>query len=82
MCHWTGIWKALGKSKADVVRLIESQPDSESFGRGERGRALALMVFSLLRSCWEDQEDSRRASQGSRDMVSRILQARQAKKEH
>lgn len=34
MCHWTGIWKALGKTKADVVRLIESQPDSESFSAG------------------------------------------------
>lgn len=29
MVHFTGIWKALGHNKADVVRLIESQPESE-----------------------------------------------------
>jgi hypothetical protein len=28
MVHITGIWKALGKNKADIVRLIESQPES------------------------------------------------------
>ncbi|CAE6460373.1 unnamed protein product [Rhizoctonia solani] len=24
---WTGIWKALGNSKADIVKILESQPD-------------------------------------------------------
>ncbi|KAF8193324.1 hypothetical protein BJ912DRAFT_960675 [Pholiota molesta] len=24
---WTGIWKALGNSKADIVKMIDSQPD-------------------------------------------------------
>lgn len=33
MVHWSGIWRALGKSKADVVKLIESQPDSELIAR-------------------------------------------------
>lgn len=26
MVHFTGVWKALGHQKADVVRLIESEP--------------------------------------------------------
>ena len=30
MVLFTSIWKSLGHTKADVVRLIESQPDSES----------------------------------------------------
>lgn len=74
MCHWTGIWKALGKNKADVVRLIESEPDSESFG--EKGRGVALTAYSWIRSRWEDQKDSRRPSQGSGNVVSRTLAVR------
>ncbi|ORY86704.1 transcription regulator HTH, apses-type DNA-binding domain-containing protein, partial [Leucosporidium creatinivorum] len=42
MCHWTGIWKALGKSKADVVRLIESQPEIAGRIRKIRGGYLKV----------------------------------------
>ncbi|TFY83328.1 hypothetical protein EWM64_g684 [Hericium alpestre] len=39
---WTGIWKALGNSKADIVKMIESQPDLASQIRRVRGGYLKI----------------------------------------
>ncbi|KAI0703842.1 transcription regulator HTH, apses-type DNA-binding domain-containing protein [Cytidiella melzeri] len=39
---WTGIWKALGNSKADIVKMIESQPDLASKLRRVRGGFLKI----------------------------------------
>ncbi|EPQ53931.1 DNA-binding domain of Mlu1-box binding protein MBP1, partial [Gloeophyllum trabeum ATCC 11539] len=39
---WTGIWKALGNSKADIVRMVESQPDLASRIRRVRGGYLKI----------------------------------------
>ncbi|KAH9948581.1 hypothetical protein B0H21DRAFT_733136 [Amylocystis lapponica] len=39
---WTGIWKALGNSKADIVKIIESQPDLASQLRRVRGGYLKI----------------------------------------
>ncbi|EKM57861.1 uncharacterized protein PHACADRAFT_88735, partial [Phanerochaete carnosa HHB-10118-sp] len=39
---WTGIWKALGNSKADIVKMIESQPDLASKLRRVRGGYLKI----------------------------------------
>ncbi|KAG8930936.1 hypothetical protein FRC02_003454 [Tulasnella sp. 418] len=39
---WTGIWKALGNSKADIVKMIETQPDLASQIRRVRGGYLKI----------------------------------------
>jgi hypothetical protein len=39
---WTGIWKALGNSKADIVKMIDSQPDLASLIRRVRGGYLKI----------------------------------------
>ncbi|KAI6025336.1 hypothetical protein BKA83DRAFT_4260198 [Pisolithus microcarpus] len=39
---WTGIWKALGNSKADIVKMIDSQPDLASVIRRVRGGYLKI----------------------------------------
>lgn len=39
---WTGIWKALGNSKADIVKMIDSQPDLGSVIRRVRGGYLKI----------------------------------------
>ncbi|KAK7442504.1 hypothetical protein VKT23_016102 [Stygiomarasmius scandens] len=39
---WTGIWKALGNSKADIVKMIDSQPDLASMIRRVRGGYLKI----------------------------------------
>ncbi|KAI0319069.1 hypothetical protein OF83DRAFT_863380 [Amylostereum chailletii] len=39
---WTGIWKALGNSKADIVKMVESQPDLASQIRRVRGGYLKI----------------------------------------
>ncbi|ODV91811.1 hypothetical protein CANCADRAFT_30136 [Tortispora caseinolytica NRRL Y-17796] len=40
--HLTGIWKAIGNSKADIVRLVENSPDLEPFIRRVRGGFLKI----------------------------------------
>ncbi|EIN03931.1 DNA-binding domain of Mlu1-box binding protein MBP1 [Punctularia strigosozonata HHB-11173 SS5] len=39
---WTGIWKALGNSKADIVKMVESQPELEPHIRRVRGGYLKI----------------------------------------
>ncbi|KAL4250922.1 hypothetical protein ABKN59_005251 [Abortiporus biennis] len=39
---WTGIWKALGNSKADIVKMVESQPDLAPQLRRVRGGYLKI----------------------------------------
>jgi len=39
---WTGIWKALGNSKADIVKMIDSQPDLAHVIRRVRGGYLKI----------------------------------------
>ncbi|KAL0576789.1 hypothetical protein V5O48_005197 [Marasmius crinis-equi] len=39
---WTGIWKALGNSKADIVKMIDSQPDLAAQIRRVRGGYLKI----------------------------------------
>ncbi|KAJ7112845.1 hypothetical protein C8R43DRAFT_133916 [Mycena crocata] len=39
---WTGIWKALGNSKADIVKMIDSQPDLAGVIRRVRGGYLKI----------------------------------------
>ncbi|KAK2467240.1 hypothetical protein APHAL10511_000789 [Amanita phalloides] len=39
---WTGIWKALGNSKADIVKMIDSQPDLAQVIRRVRGGYLKI----------------------------------------
>ncbi|TCD61343.1 hypothetical protein EIP91_008570 [Steccherinum ochraceum] len=39
---WTGIWKALGNAKADIVKMIESQPDLAPQLRRVRGGYLKI----------------------------------------
>jgi hypothetical protein len=39
---WTGIWKALGNSKADIVKMVESQPDLANKIRRVRGGYLKI----------------------------------------
>ncbi|CAL1715878.1 unnamed protein product [Somion occarium] len=39
---WTGIWKALGNSKADIVKMIESQPELAPRLRRVRGGYLKI----------------------------------------
>ncbi|KAG9122655.1 hypothetical protein FRC07_000873, partial [Ceratobasidium sp. 392] len=39
---WTSIWKALGNSKADIVNILESQPDFASKLRRVRGGYLKM----------------------------------------
>ncbi|KAF4597065.1 hypothetical protein EYR40_007515 [Pleurotus pulmonarius] len=39
---WTGIWKALGNSKADIVKMIDSQPDLANHIRRVRGGYLKI----------------------------------------
>ncbi|TFK96689.1 hypothetical protein BDV98DRAFT_614303 [Pterulicium gracile] len=39
---WTGIWKALGNSKADIVKMIDSQPELASVIRRVRGGYLKI----------------------------------------
>ncbi|OJT15078.1 Transcriptional repressor XBP1 [Trametes pubescens] len=39
---WTGIWKALGNSKADIVKIIDSHPDLAAQLRRVRGGYLKI----------------------------------------
>ncbi|KAI0363854.1 hypothetical protein BV20DRAFT_975148 [Pilatotrama ljubarskyi] len=39
---WTGIWKALGNSKADIVKIVDSQPDLATRLRRVRGGYLKI----------------------------------------
>ncbi|KAH8118172.1 transcription regulator HTH, apses-type DNA-binding domain-containing protein [Phellopilus nigrolimitatus] len=39
---WTGIWKALGNAKADIVKMLESQPDLAPQLRRVRGGYLKI----------------------------------------
>ncbi|KAK0193287.1 hypothetical protein F5146DRAFT_1180968 [Armillaria mellea] len=39
---WTGIWKALGHSKADIVKMVDSQPDLAPLIRRVRGGYLKI----------------------------------------
>ncbi|KAJ7444101.1 transcription regulator HTH, apses-type DNA-binding domain-containing protein, partial [Mycena galericulata] len=39
---WTGIWKVLGNSKADIVKMIDSQPDLAHVMRRVRGGFLKI----------------------------------------
>lgn len=39
---WTGIWKALGNSKADIVKMVDSQPDLAPVIRRVRGGYLKI----------------------------------------
>ncbi|KAI9451364.1 hypothetical protein BJY52DRAFT_1298106 [Lactarius psammicola] len=48
---WTGIWKALGNSKADIVKMIESQPDLASQIRRVRGGYLKIQGTALTHCC-------------------------------
>ncbi|KAH9818018.1 hypothetical protein DFH28DRAFT_1081063 [Melampsora americana] len=42
MVHFTGIWKALGHTKADVVKLVESDPTIAPYLRKVRGGYLKI----------------------------------------
>lgn len=42
LVHLTGIWKALGNSKADIVRLVDSHPELEGVIRRIRGGFLKI----------------------------------------
>ncbi|KAF9650207.1 DNA-binding domain of Mlu1-box binding protein MBP1, partial [Thelephora ganbajun] len=39
---WTGIWKALGHSKADIVKFLESEPEVAPLIRRIRGGYLKI----------------------------------------
>ncbi|KAK7017337.1 transcriptional repressor XBP1 [Favolaschia claudopus] len=39
---WTGIWKALGNSKADIVKMVDSQPELAQVIRRVRGGYLKI----------------------------------------
>ncbi|EIM79150.1 DNA-binding domain of Mlu1-box binding protein MBP1, partial [Stereum hirsutum FP-91666 SS1] len=39
---WTGIWKALGNRKADIIKMIESQPELACQIRRIRGGYLKI----------------------------------------
>ncbi|KAJ7503248.1 hypothetical protein B0H11DRAFT_577527 [Mycena galericulata] len=63
---WTGIWKALGNSKADIVKMIDSQPDLVHVIRRVRGGYLKIqgtwMPFEVAlrlarRVAWNIRED-------------------------
>ena len=40
--HFTGIWKALGKTKADIVKIIDANPILETIIRKVRGGFLKI----------------------------------------
>ncbi|ORZ20960.1 transcription regulator HTH, apses-type DNA-binding domain-containing protein, partial [Lobosporangium transversale] len=40
--HFTGIWKVLGKTKADIVKIIDANPILESIIRKVRGGFLKI----------------------------------------
>ncbi|ODV87454.1 hypothetical protein CANARDRAFT_21405 [[Candida] arabinofermentans NRRL YB-2248] len=42
LVHLTGLWKAIGNSKADIVKLIESSPELESELKRVRGGFLKI----------------------------------------
>jgi len=63
---WTGIWKALGNSKADIVKMIDSQPELAQVIRRVRGGYLKIqgtwMPFETAlrlarRVAWNIRED-------------------------
>ncbi|KAJ7765943.1 hypothetical protein DFH07DRAFT_1014563 [Mycena maculata] len=63
---WTGIWKALGNSKADIVKMIDSQPELAHVIRRVRGGYLKIqgtwMPFDVAlrlarRVAWTIRED-------------------------
>ncbi|KAJ7221820.1 hypothetical protein B0H12DRAFT_302508 [Mycena haematopus] len=63
---WTGIWKALGNSKADIVKMIDSQPELAQVIRRVRGGYLKIqgtwMPFEIAlrlarRVAWNIRED-------------------------
>lgn len=39
---WTGIWKALGHSKADIVKMVDSKPELAGVIRRVRGGYLKI----------------------------------------
>ncbi|GJJ08637.1 hypothetical protein Clacol_002856 [Clathrus columnatus] len=63
---WTGIWKALGNSKADIVKIVEGQPELASQLRRVRGGYLKIqgtwMPYEIAlglarRVAWTIRED-------------------------
>ncbi|KAF8885480.1 transcription regulator HTH, apses-type DNA-binding domain-containing protein [Infundibulicybe gibba] len=63
---WTGIWKALGNSKADIVKMIDSQPELAPLIRRVRGGYLKIqgtwMPYEVAlrlsrRVAWQIRED-------------------------
>ncbi|KAJ7183679.1 hypothetical protein C8R46DRAFT_1067619 [Mycena filopes] len=63
---WTGIWKALGNSKADIVKMIDSQPELAQVIRRVRGGYLKIqgtwMPYEIAlrlarRVAWNIRED-------------------------
>ncbi|KAF7311832.1 HTH APSES-type domain-containing protein [Mycena indigotica] len=63
---WTGIWKALGNSKADIVKMVDSQPELARVIRRVRGGYLKIqgtwMPFEVAlrlarRVAWNIRED-------------------------
>ncbi|KAF8177125.1 hypothetical protein K438DRAFT_64027 [Mycena galopus ATCC 62051] len=63
---WTGIWKALGNSKADIVKMIDSQPELAQVIRRVRGGYLKIqgtwMPYEVAlrlarRVAWNIRED-------------------------
>ncbi|KAJ7680048.1 hypothetical protein B0H17DRAFT_1206193 [Mycena rosella] len=63
---WTGIWKALGNSKADIVKMVDSQPELAHVIRRVRGGYLKIqgtwMPFEVAlrlarRVAWNIRDD-------------------------
>ncbi|KIJ51084.1 hypothetical protein M422DRAFT_59070 [Sphaerobolus stellatus SS14] len=63
---WTGIWKALGNPKADILKLIDGQPELASQVRRIRGGYLKIqgtwMPYEVAlrfarRVAWQIRED-------------------------
>ncbi|KAJ6468671.1 hypothetical protein C8R47DRAFT_1302439 [Mycena vitilis] len=63
---WTGIWKALGNSKADIVKMVDSQPELAQVIRRVRGGYLKIqgtwMPYEIAlklarRVAWNIRED-------------------------
>ncbi|KAJ7053585.1 transcription regulator HTH, apses-type DNA-binding domain-containing protein [Mycena amicta] len=56
---WTGIWKALGNSKADIVKMVDSQPELARVIRRIQGTWMPFEVALRLarRVAWNIRED-------------------------
>lgn len=50
LVHFTGLWKALGHNKAEIVRLIESNPNLNSVIRRIRGGFLKIQGGQRFKS--------------------------------